>query len=580
MFQEGASEIYLDGECLARLGRVAGRADDEEGVRRQEVVWISLSGPRHVLAVRHSNFLVPELHSYPLEPGFNVDLATPKAAEWAHFRNRRPTVRQVEQVLFTSVPLVFCVLHLLFFLFDRRARENLYFVLVTSSFSAAAFFDYQLNFPAPLDHIGLFFLLQRIATTLLALSCLRFVYALLDDRLPRQFWWFVAAMGLIWTRRIFEASAWQASMDVVVFLLVCALVLEFLRATVVFFRRGRDGTWILSAGVLTFFFGGILDQLMDLGLVEAPILGTHNPYLYGGLGLLLSMSFYLARSFARTRRELERQLVQVRELSEKTLAQERAAREQEIERRVLDADHARKTAELEEARRLQLSLLPADVPALDGYDVATAMQTATEVGGDYYDFEVRGDGELLVAIGDAVGHGARAGTLVAATKSLFKALAGDGEPVEILGRFNAAIRGMELSRIHMALTLVLFADGRLRLAAAGMPPVLVHRATTGEVEEVVVEGLPLGSSGRFPYRQEEVAVAPGDTVLLLSDGFPELRNDSDEELGYKRAASFFREACSSSASAVVQRLERNVEAWTGGQPPADDVTFVAVKVRG
>ncbi len=576
--QEGASEIYLDGERIARFGRVAGDARDEEGVRQRQVMWVSLTRPRHVLAIRHSNFLVSKLHSYGQEPGVYVSLATPEA-EWARFRDGRPTLQQVEQVLFTSVPLVFCILHLLFVAFDRRARENLYFVLVTASFSTTAFFEYQVHLPASLSHISLLATLHRISVTVLGLSCLRFVYALLGGPLPRRFWGFVAVIGVVWTRVVFTADAWQSAMDVLSFLYIFALTLELLRITSIFIRQRQDGTWLLGAGLVTFLVAAIADQLMDLDLVAEPFFGTYNPYLYGGLGLLLSMSIYLALSFARTRRELERQLVQVQELSEKTLAQERAARELEIERRVLQADHARKTRELEEARQLQLSLLPADLPALDGYDLAAAMRTATEVGGDYYDFDVRGDGALLVAIGDAVGHGARAGTLVAATKSLFQALAGDGEPVDVLDRMAAAIRGMQLSRIHMALALALFSSGRLRLAAAGMPPVLVYRKTTGEVDEVLVAGLPLGSSGHLPYRQQEVALAAGDTVLLLSDGFPELR-DGDRELGYPRTRALFRQACAAaSARAVVQHLEEAAETFTGGQPPADDVTFVVVKVR-
>ncbi len=487
----------------------------------------------------------------------------------------------VEQVFFTSVPLVFVVLHLLFFAFDRRSRDNLYFAAATLSFSAAAFFEYQLDFPGPLlEHLGLLLHFKNLATTLLLLSLLLFIYRLFADRLPRRFWGYVTALAVLWTRTFVLASEWQEAMRVLLFIVVCAVCLEFLYATVILIRQRQDGTWILGAGGLTFFIGGLLDQLMDAGALDSTILGTENPYLYGGLGMLLSMSIYLARSFARTGRELEHQLVQVQELSEKTLAQERAAREQEIERRVLDADHARKTAELEEARRLQLSLLPSELPALDGYDVAASMRTATEVGGDYYDFDVRGDGALIVAIGDAVGHGARAGTLVAATKSLFKALVDEDEPVEILSRFNSAIRGMRLSRAHMALTLARLDAGRLRIAAAGMPPVLVHRTATGEAEEITVEGLPLGGPEGFPHRQEEVAVSPGDTVLFMTDGFPELRNGAGEEVGYERTRALFQEACGCSARDVLQRLEETVDEWMDGQPPGDDVTFVVVKIRG
>src|SRR5437870_4042465 len=82
---------------------------------------------------------------------------------------------------------------------------------------------------------------------------------------------------------------------------------------------------------------------------------------------------------------------------ERIVEQERAAIEYE-----------RKSAELEEARRFQLSMLPKEVPQVDGYDIAVFTHTATEVGGDYYDFHVD-DGDMAITIGDATGHGARDG---------------------------------------------------------------------------------------------------------------------------------------------------------------------------
>ncbi|MCP3958309.1 MAG: HAMP domain-containing protein, partial [bacterium] len=105
----------------------------------------------------------------------------------------------------------------------------------------------------------------------------------------------------------------------------------------------------------------------------------------------------LAGSFNRMAGELSRH-------QEKLLEQERKRRDQEIARQVLEADNERKTRELEEARDFQLSLLPKALPEHPSYHLAVHMETATEVGGDYYDFRSADDGTLISAVGDATGH--------------------------------------------------------------------------------------------------------------------------------------------------------------------------------
>ena len=94
---------------------------------------------------------------------------------------------------------------------------------------------------------------------------------------------------------------------------------------------------------------------------------------------------------------------------------------------MLAAENERKSTELEHARQVQLSLLPQVPPRVPGLDIAAEMKTATEVGGDYYDFSVADDGALMIAIGDATGHGLSAGTVVSATKGIFSLVANESD---------------------------------------------------------------------------------------------------------------------------------------------------------
>lgn len=270
---------------------------------------------------------------------------------------------------------------------------------------------------------------------------------------------------------------------------------------------------------------------------------------------------------------------EVRTHQERLLEEERKRREQEVERRLLEAEYERKSRELEEARQFQLSLLPKTLPEHPSYEVAVDMRTATEVGGDYYDFHLAADGALTVAVGDATGHGARAGTMVTVVKSLFSSAAADVSPGEFLGRAAAAIKRMDLGRMAMALTVVRFHDGALTLAAAGMPPALVHRAASGETEEVVLPGMPLGGLDST-YQERRVELGERDLVLLLSDGLPELPDASGEPFGYARVRGAFAAAAAAEPAAILTELNAAAQRWTEGRTSADDMTFVIVKRKG
>ncbi|HEX8255538.1 MAG TPA: SpoIIE family protein phosphatase [Thermoanaerobaculia bacterium] len=278
----------------------------------------------------------------------------------------------------------------------------------------------------------------------------------------------------------------------------------------------------------------------------------------------------LARAFNRMAEDLSIQ-------QQLLLEQERTRKEQEMQQKLLEVEYERKSVELEDARRFQLSMLPKEVPQHDEYKIAVFTRTATEVGGDYYDFHVA-DGTLSVTIGDATGHGAKAGTMVTVIKTLFAGYEARTAPADFL--FDAAekIKRMELGRMAMALSVGRF-DGRtLTLASAGMPPVLIHRATNSAVEEIALEATPLGTFGS-DYPQAEARLESGDTVLFLTDGFPELMNDAGQQLGYVGALDAFAAAAvAPTPDGVIASLAATARRWHGDAPPNDDVTFVVVRV--
>ncbi|MCG3120343.1 MAG: hypothetical protein ALAOOOJD_03002 [bacterium] len=267
------------------------------------------------------------------------------------------------------------------------------------------------------------------------------------------------------------------------------------------------------------------------------------------------------------------------EIAERKENELRVIHEMEISRRLLEADNARKTKELEEARALQLSMLPSALPVLAHLDIAVHMQTATEVGGDYYDFLVGPNGALTVAIGDATGHGIRAGIMVASIKSLFTAFGSVPDMPVFFNQCSQIIKGMHLGNLYMAMLLAKINGRHLTISAAGMPPILIYRNDTGTVEEMLLKGMPLGGPYIFDYQQQETVLHLGDTILFMSDGYPELFNANDEMLDYLRISEIFQEAASKPAAEIIDHLWKAGKAWANGNPLRDDTTLLVIKIK-
>jgi serine phosphatase RsbU (regulator of sigma subunit) len=208
------------------------------------------------------------------------------------------------------------------------------------------------------------------------------------------------------------------------------------------------------------------------------------------------------------------------------------------------------------------------------------MVPASEVGGDYYDFRVAPDGSLVVAFGDATGHGVAAGIMVTAVKALFSTLGGGESLSAMLAECSRVLREMRFKPLHMCLTLARVTPGSVTVCSAAMPPVLIHRAASGEIEELGLGGPPVGSR-LTGWSERSAPLAPGDTLLFASDGFAEQLDSADNPLGDERLAEVFRAAAGAPARELVERLLARVAAWRGGREQGDDITCVVVRnLRG
>jgi len=289
--------------------------------------------------------------------------------------------------------------------------------------------------------------------------------------------------------------------------------------------------------------------------------------------LIIGFGLYSMRRYEK-RRMMLKEAERVRK--ERTDAR---LREAELRAQISEAENERKSKELEEARQLQLSMLPRELPNLPNIEIAVYMKTATEVGGDYYDFSFSSDGSLNVAIGDATGHGMKAGTLVSLMKALFTSDSIKLEIGEFFQSSNEALKKMRMERVMMGFAMLNLKDGKVKLINAGMPPIYLYHKINRKVEEIALHCLPLGALSIASFNLQKFEIVQGDTILMMSDGFPELQNEHGELFGYDRVQETFEKVVEKHPEEIISYLNDEASHWINGNEPDDDLTFVVIKVK-
>jgi sigma-B regulation protein RsbU (phosphoserine phosphatase) len=232
--------------------------------------------------------------------------------------------------------------------------------------------------------------------------------------------------------------------------------------------------------------------------------------------------------------------------------------------------------ELEIARQLQESLLPADIPSSTRVEFATLFQPSAAIGGDYYDILRLDDDRLVVVIADVSGHGLPTGLRMAMLKAALVILVEERKPPdEIFRRLSAMVRSEQERRFFVTATLaVVDVDrGTMELTNAAHTPTYLLR--DGTVQEIALIGHPLGALGDL-YGRQEVSLQDGDIVVWLSDGLVEATDSEGEPFGYDRLMAALEQPAETAAE-VRDRLLASEEAFTQGDPGEDDKTLVAMR---
>jgi serine phosphatase RsbU (regulator of sigma subunit)/anti-sigma regulatory factor (Ser/Thr protein kinase) len=241
------------------------------------------------------------------------------------------------------------------------------------------------------------------------------------------------------------------------------------------------------------------------------------------------------------------------------------------------AERSRIEQELRVATLIQQQFLPRELPDLPGWQIATYYRPARAVGGDFYDFIHLPDGQMAIAVGDVTDKGVPAALIMARTHSILR---GDAprlvSPGDVLARANdLLVREVPANMFVTCLFAVLEpTSGRLRFANAGHPLPFVH--TADGVVELRARGMPLGLLPNMEYEEHETVLAPGQSMLLHSDGVGEAHSPDREMFGFRRLANLVAEGVG--GQVLIDNVLATLSRFVGpDSEQEDDITLVSIQ---
>jgi sigma-B regulation protein RsbU (phosphoserine phosphatase) len=239
-------------------------------------------------------------------------------------------------------------------------------------------------------------------------------------------------------------------------------------------------------------------------------------------------------------------------------------------------------SDLETAREIQRQLLPQGKRQVSGLDLASAYVPARQLAGDFYDFVPYGTGRMALALGDVSGKGTAAALYGALAVGMLREYTQDHRcwPEEMLSVLNTRLNAAHMSPSYVALMFAVYDAGlrQLIIANAGAPrPILLRNR---EIQEVKIDGTPLGMFPDIEYEAITLSLQADDIVVFASDGIPESMNPQEETFGFERLATLLQNLpADSSAEGVSAAILAATDEFSGRPSEAhDDRTLIVLRL--
>lgn len=248
----------------------------------------------------------------------------------------------------------------------------------------------------------------------------------------------------------------------------------------------------------------------------------------------------------------------------------------------LNMEQAKFKTEMDLAKRIQEHLLPQTLPRVTGISLWASSESASQVGGDFYDFITRRNQPFTFTVGDISGKGIPAALLMAMTRTVMRTKANVmplPSPQVILSRTNEELYN-DFTELSMFATVFIGQydpkSRQLLYANAGHSPV-IYCPAGGKARLLQADGTPVGVMPISLSEDHVLDFSPGDVLVVATDGFSEARNTAGKEFGYDELTALVQTLVNLPAYELAVRLHRIVEEFTNGEPQSDDQTLVVLK---
>lgn len=251
-------------------------------------------------------------------------------------------------------------------------------------------------------------------------------------------------------------------------------------------------------------------------------------------------------------------------------------------KRYIDQAAARIDEELEFAKQIQCSSLPTIFPNRTEFDLYAQMNTAKEVGGDFYDFYITNSNTVAFLVADVSGKGIPAAMFMMKAKAIIKDLTESGlEPSEVFTKANEKL--CENNGAGMFVTAWLgvldISTGNLKFANAGHNPPLIKRLDKDFEYLKDRSGMVLAGMDGLKYRKNETTLLPGEKIYLYTDGVTEAVNESEELYGEKRLLNIICSVKNETAEKICSTVKKDVDNFVGVAPQFDDITMLCLEFK-
>jgi sigma-B regulation protein RsbU (phosphoserine phosphatase) len=245
----------------------------------------------------------------------------------------------------------------------------------------------------------------------------------------------------------------------------------------------------------------------------------------------------------------------------------------------LAVEQERLHRELELSRQIQTDMLPRAPLRFGASEIKGVSIPAREVGGDFFNYFELPDHQLGLLVGDVSGKGVSAALLMANVQATLRArLPLQNDLAALADLLDRELDESTPGGVFVTLFLAILDEARvLRYVNAGHNPQYVLRGD-GHVERLSSIGLPIGLFGGHGYKETRVSLVAGDLLFFYTDGLVEAENDRGDQFGAERVEAILIEEHARGIDAVLERIERDVNAFRGAVEPLDDATLMAMRV--